>query len=140
MNQVGGVIGQLFFFGGPCLIFSSLVSAVRTKKFLDSSFEVNGEVIRLERSATRDRYGYTYAPVFSFTAANGMTYTVTSDISSSPPSFTAGDFVRVRYDPTNPGNARIHSFFQTWGTAAVLGGAGAIFLAVGCNALGFLHL
>jgi hypothetical protein len=44
----------------------------------------------------------------------------------------------VRYDPANPQNARIHSFFQTWGAAIISGAVGAVFVGVGCKMLGFL--
>jgi hypothetical protein len=81
-----------------------------------------------------------YAPVFSFTAADGNTHTVTSDISSSPAGFDIGDSVKVRYDPASPQAARIHSFFQTWGVVVISGVAGVAFVSFGCMRLGLLNL
>jgi len=94
----------------------------------------------LERSKERDQDGYTYAPVFSFTAEEGRAYTVISETYSSSPGFRVGESVRVRYDPSNPQNARIHSFFQTWGGAIIFGVVGVGFVGFGCNVLGLLHL
>ncbi len=140
MDQVSEILDLVLLFAGPCLLVFSVVSVIRTRGFLLRSVEVNGEVVRLERSKDRDRYGYTYAPVFSFTAADGETHTVTSDVSSSPPGFSEGEPVRVRYDPANPEDARIHSFFQTWGTSVIFGAVGVGFVGFACKALGLLHL
>jgi hypothetical protein len=89
---------------------------------------VTGEVIRQKRSK-RKGGRFAYAPVFSFSAADGRTYTVTSNVSSYPSDFSVGVSVRVRYDPANPQNARIHTFNQTWGVA-VNAGITAVILAV----------
>jgi hypothetical protein len=138
MTQFDRMIEWLLLCIGPCLLVYSVVAFFRTRNFIRCSTEVNGEVIRLERSKDCDRYGYTYAPVFSFTAEDGKEYTVTSDVSSSPPDFSVGEAVRVRYDPPNPEGARIHTFFQTWGSVVIPSLAGAIFVLVGSKLLGLL--
>jgi Protein of unknown function (DUF3592) len=139
MDQLTKILEWVCLFVGPCLLVYSLISVVRTRDFIRRSTEVAGEVIRLERSAGDGRFAsYVYAPVFSFTSADGKTYTVTSDVSSSPPDFTIGESVRVRYDPANPEKARIHSFFQTWGVAFIAGACALIFIIVSCKLLGFL--
>ena len=125
---------------GPCAIVYSFVSFFRNQTFLRTSVEVTGEVIRLERSTDRDRYGYTYAPVFTITANDGTQHTVTSDVGSNPAGFSGGDSVRVRYEPANPQDARIHTFFQTWGAVVLSGAIGVGFVAFGCDKLGLLHL
>jgi hypothetical protein len=79
-----------------------------------------------------------YAPVFSFVAADGETYTVTSVLSTSLPKFSVGDKVRVLYDPTNPNTAKIRSFFQLWGGAVIAGIIALIFFGVGFKLIGFL--
>lgn len=125
------LIGGLLLLIGPCALIYAVVATRRTTDFLRRSTETSGEVIRLERSRGTGRGSRGYAPVFSFTAADGKTFTVTSDVASSPPAFAAGDHVRVRYDPTDPINARIHTFFQTWGQAVILAFVGAVFIVVG---------
>jgi hypothetical protein len=141
MDQFQTVIYSVLLFIGPCAVVFFIVSFVQTKAFLRRSVEVSGEVVRLERST--DRSGGTtyieYAPVFSLSAANGETYTVTSNLASSPADFSVGESVRVRYDPVDPQNARIHTFFQTWGAAVLSGIVGIGFIGVGCFRLGLLN-
>jgi len=138
LDQTGKILDLVWLFAGCCAVVFSLVSIVQTRNFIGRSVEVTGEVISLKRSA--GSRGVTYAPIFSFTTVDGNAYTVTSDVSSSPAGFDVGECVRVRYDPAHPENARIHSFFQTWGIAAPFGLVGAAFIAYSCNALGVLHL
>jgi hypothetical protein len=130
LDQIGTIIDLLLLIVGPVAFIFAMVSYVRTVRFLRWSTEVAGEVVRLERSKDRDRYGYSYAPVFSFHAADGNEYTVTSNVGSSPPGFSVGESVRVRYDPANPEDARIHTFFQIWGVAIVFAAAGIMFFGI----------
>ena len=70
----------------------------------------------------------TYAPVFNFKAADGASYTVSSDAGSSPPGFAVGETVRVLYSQSNPSVAKIDTFAQLWLMPMIFGclGAGAI--------------
>jgi hypothetical protein len=139
MGQLETLLNYMFLVVGPCAVVYSIVSIMRTRSFIRRSVEVNGEVIRLERSPDRGRYGYTYAPVFSFTSADGVMHTVTSDVGSSPAGFDVGDSVRVRYDPADPQTARIHSFFQTWGTCFLSAAVGVAFTWFACKSFGFIY-
>ena len=140
MGQTSTLWAYVFLIIGPCALVYSIFSIVQTRGFIRRCTEVPGEVIRLEQSEDRGRYGYTYAPVFTFTTLEGMKYTVTSDVGSSPSDFSIGDSVRVRYDSANPENARIHSFFQTWGLAVISGAISVGFIGFGAKLLGLLHL
>ena len=116
--------------GIGCLTWS-VISLFRIRNFLRRCTETRGEVVRLERSSGGGRFAdYDYAPVFCFQTATGESVTVTSDIASSPPGFTEGQPVRVLYDPANPSEAKIHSFFQTWGDFLIPAWVGIIFLVV----------
>lgn len=139
MDQIFRILGGGALCAGPCLIIYSFISIYRTRSFLLRSVEADGKVIRLQRSKNRGRYGYTYAPVFMFAAADGNNYTVTSALRSSIPGLTEGQSVRVRYEPDHPEHARIQTIFQTWGTAIVPGLAGVFCLVWGCFALGIFN-
>jgi hypothetical protein len=116
--------------GVGCLIWSG-VSYFRITKFLQRCTETRGEVVRLERTGSGAGLGnYDYAPVFCFETASGESITVTSEVGSNPPGFTEGQSVRVRYDPSNPSDARIHSFLQTWGEFVIPVIVGIFFLGV----------
>ena len=142
MDQVHTIGGFASLLAGACALVFSLVSVVRTLGFIRHSVEASGQVIRLEHS--KDKLGTAsyedYAPVFSFTVPGGKKYTVTSNISSSPADFSVGGSVRVRYKAASPEEARIHTFLETWGAAAISGLAGLFFAGFGCRLLGLLHL
>jgi Protein of unknown function (DUF3592) len=141
VGQVRELMSWLFLLAGVASAIFSLVLFFRTLRFLRVSVEAEGRISRLERTSTGGgKFGqYMYAPVFFFTAADGKTYTVISKATTYSPSFGIGERVSVLYDPANPEDARIHTFFQTWGNAVVLGICGLFFVATGCNFPGVLH-
>jgi hypothetical protein len=140
VDDLFSMLGLLALGASPCAVVYAGFSYFRTKDFIARSVEVGGEVVRLERSKYRDKYGYTYAPVFSFTAEDGKDHEVTSKVSSSPAGFAVGDAVRVRYDPANPADARIHTVLQTWGTTIIAGFGGIFLLVWGCAARGYFRV
>jgi len=116
---------------GVCCLVWSVISYFRITRFLSHSIETRGEVIRLERTGSGGEFSsHDYAPVFQFQTAKGDSITITSDIASSPPSFSEGQSVLIRYDPTNPSDAKIHSFFQTWGGCVIPAWVGILFLVI----------
>ena len=116
---------------GVCCLFWSVIAYFRIKGFLSLCVETRGEVVRLEQTRSSGRFGSCYyAPVFQFQTANGDSITVTSDVASSPPGYSEGQSVLVRYDPTNPSDAKIHSLFQTWGGCVIPAWVGIIFMVV----------
>ena len=116
--QIEKIIDVAITVVGPVMMAYSIVALFRTHQFVRSSAEAEGEVVRLERRRSGGRVvTWEYVPVFRFAAADGKTYTVTSGVGSSPPSFDEGEQVSVLYDPANPSDARIHTLFQIWGTA-----------------------
>jgi hypothetical protein len=54
-----------------------------------------------------------YRAVVEFTAANGATIRFTSSVSSNPRPAQVGDHVDVRYNPDNPQDAAINTYWQT---------------------------
>ncbi|MGA3371763.1 MAG: DUF3592 domain-containing protein [Terracidiphilus sp.] len=134
MDQVFKVIGYVALCASPCLIVCSFICFFLTRSFLLRSIEVEGKILRLERSKDYYEFGHTFAPVFTFAAVDGTKYTVTSNVGSDPPGFTEGQSVRVRYKPECPENARINTFFQIWGTVIGFGYAGMFCLFFGCYA------
>jgi len=131
MDQFNNIFEIVMFFAGLCALVYSLVSIVRTTALIRCSVEVTGEVIRLVRSHRKGLI--VYAPVFTFSAADGRTCTVTSNVPTYypyPMEFSVGMSVKVRYDPANPKNARIRTFYQTWGVAINSGPLGVVLLVI----------
>jgi hypothetical protein len=139
LGQIETLLNYFMLILGPCALIYGIFSTIQTGAFIRRSVEVDGEVVRLERSQNRGRYGYTYAPIFTFNTIEGVAYNVTSGVGSSPAGFSKGDSVLVRYDPANPEDARIHSLFQTWGSSALSGIVGLAFIYFAGKAFGFLH-
>ncbi len=62
---------------------------------------------------------------------SGETIEFAPSSSSSPPAYDKGEVVGVFFNPADPKDARLDGFFDLWGGATIVGGLGAIFLAVG---------
>jgi hypothetical protein len=129
------VIACVFLIVGPSMLAIAGYLAWGIKRFLDGSVAAQGTVTGLVpvASASRSKNSSpktSYAGAFSFTAADGMSYSVTSSTSSNPPEFKVGEAVAVRYDPRYPSQARIDSVRQVWGAPLVVGGMGTVFLAM----------
>lgn len=103
---------------------------VRTRRFLAGAVDAQGTVISMVASSGSEG-GTVYSPVVQFRAQDGQTVTFTDSVASSPPSHQAGDVITVKYSPGDPQNARIGTGFRLWFVPVLLGGLGAIFLAVG---------
>jgi len=128
-------IGAWFLsIAGLVLLCVAAFLTYRTSHFIENSETAQGSVIALEpvtsTDSNSDTAQTTYAPVFSFQAADGKTYAVRSNSSSSPPAFAVNDEVTVLYDPNNPQKARIDTFWQVWGVPVLLGAMGAFFFAI----------
>ena len=137
--RVFGFWGRLFVatqcLVGPMLLAISLIWALYTESFLHRSVATTGTIVRnvlVQERRADDSVTSTYAPVFSFSANDGRTYTVTSSSSSSPPEFAVGQQVRVLYVPDNPATAKIDSVLQLWMMPMVL-----VFLGIICSLVGY---
>lgn len=123
--------GVLFLVIGVCALVGGIVWGVNTKKFVDGAERASGTVIELERRQSGDD-GPSYYPVVRFTDAAGNDVTFTSSTGSNPPSKREGDKVDVLYDPRNPREAELDSFFSLWFGPLMVGGLfGTIFPLVG---------
>jgi hypothetical protein len=72
-----------------------------------------------------------YRPVVEFAAPSGTAIRFTGSIGSVPPAFQVGEHVDVRYDPDNPHDAVIDTYWQVWFVPTLIGLIGAPFLLVG---------
>jgi hypothetical protein len=84
-----------------------------------------GTVVSLREVDETDNTGVTYAPVISY-AVQGHTYTYESSNSSDPPAYDVGEKVALLYQPDDPEEVRVNSWFDLWFLPAMLGGAGVV--------------
>jgi hypothetical protein len=123
-------IGPIFLIVGVGLLLGFFFVFSRTRRFLASAQEARAEVIGIKESigSSRDRV---YYPVLRYRTQQGATKEVVSSVGSNPPRYKEGDSVVVLYDPAQPGDVRIHSFFNVWIGPLVLGLLGVIMTGVG---------
>lgn len=126
------VIGPIFLIVGVGLLLGFFFAFSRTRRFLASAQEARAEVIGIKESigSSRERV---YYPVLRYRTQQGATKEVVSSVGSNPPRYKEGDSVVVLYDPAQPGDVRIHSFFNVWVGPLVLGVLGVIMTLVGAG-------
>lgn len=103
---------------------------VRTRRFLETAVDTTGTIVDLIASSSSDG-GTVYKAVVAFKAADGRDVTWTESMASNPPPGQPGDEVPVKYDPTNPEEARIAKPFRLWFLPGLLGLLGGIFGGLG---------
>lgn len=115
---------------GPLSLLLAIGCAAYTLVFLVRSIPGTGKVLDLKEQVD-DHGDVTYAPIFQFTANDGKRYTIESLVYSAPAGFDIGEAVEIRYLSGHPTNARIKSYWQTWGLETILAVLGTIFTAIG---------
>jgi hypothetical protein len=119
---------------GPIFLVIAFGYILYTCVFLHSSITATGTVISLIAKHGEDD-AVTFAPAFSFVAADGQKYTVTSDSGSNPSEFQINQSVRILYKKDDPIGAKISSFWQLWTFPVVFAFLGTLFAGVGCALL-----
>lgn len=132
---MSGPLRKYVVFGLLCIVvlFSvAIVSARSTYTFIHTATKTDGRIVGLIKVQSRSNHpGFTYEPVFRFTAANGQSYTVRSRASSNPPEFTVGQTVQVLYSPGDPAHARLNSTAQLWLVPIICTSIGLVFTFLG---------
>ena len=103
---------------GVGLLVASAFAYRSTRTFLAGAASAEGTIVAYAES--RDQEGHlSYYPVVSFRAKNGqrVEFQVRTGGSSRGP---LGERVAVLYDPRNPHEAAINSFFSLWFTPLLL--------------------
>ena len=101
------------------LIFTiAIVLLMRTRNFLKSAYTADAVVTELVLSDSND--GDTWAPIFHFTTNKGQEVNYRYGISSSPPGWKVGDHEKVLYDPYNPEDAKVITYFGLFAPTIIL--------------------
>jgi len=120
----------IFCAAGPVLLLLALGTGVERALFVRSSLSAEGDIVALRPGRPSRPSDKSRRPVFRFTAKNGTSFTVTSNIAAHPSPWQPGDPVPVLYQPDRPENAYIDSFFQLWEPQVMLGTVGGAFSVV----------
>jgi hypothetical protein len=102
--------------------------AVKAWTFASSAREVEGTVIRIDRSELRGRSSF--RPIVSY-QINGKAFQLKSDIGTSHQAYRVGEKVTVLYKPENPARGRIKSFSELWALPLIFGVIGTVFAGAG---------
>lgn len=110
------------------LLIAAFYLYQNSSMFLEGAVTTEGTVIELVRSSSED--SITYRPVVQFTPQNNSAMKFLSVTGSNPPAYSPGQRVEVLYDPDNPANAKLKSFFSLWGAPLIVGGVGGVFFLI----------
>ncbi len=130
---VGGIFGLI----GLVLICVTIALAASTASFLASAQRTDGTVVELtaRTTTTRTQDGYTrrsttWFPTVEYTV-DGRRYSFESSTGTNPPAYAKGEGVPVAYDPDNPSDAQIASFWSAFLAPLITGALGLVFTPVG---------
>ncbi len=111
-----------FCITGPLCLCIALGSTLQRAALVYSGLRAEGTVIAKQQSGSSR---ISYAPVFQFTASDGSTHVVSSDVYGRESAFKYGEHVRVLYGRDHPESARIDAFASLWTFPLVFGVVGA---------------
>ena len=115
---------------GPVMLLIAAGTGIERALFVRSSLSAEGVIVGLSPVRSHRPTDKSRRPVFRFTAKNGTSFTITSNIAQSPSPWRFGDRVRVLYQPDHPENAHIDSFLQLWMPQVIVGIVGGAFSAM----------
>ncbi|MGO9991853.1 MAG: DUF3592 domain-containing protein [Steroidobacteraceae bacterium] len=124
-----GFIGA-FAIGSLVLLAIAVGSTVQRATLIFSGSRVEGTVVAKKQVGRLKGGAAAYAPMLQFTASDGRTYVVTSDLSGPESAYRFGQHLRVLYQPAHPDGARIDAFAPLWTLPLVTGVVGAAFSIV----------
>lgn len=110
--------------GVVCGLAAGICAAV-TASSISGDVRAGGTVVALSDE------GKSYAPVVEFTPPGHPPVRFTAWVGSQPPAYHVGERVAVRYDPDDPRDAGIDTYWQTWFVSTFLGIFAAPFLLAG---------
>lgn len=142
MDSFRGYLGPLAFLAvGIAFLGGAGYYRKQTDALLKNAVEATGEVILMREEDRhiqpqhRGEAEETYRPVILFITREGRRVRYESIVSSYPPRYSAGDKVRILYDPDRPEEARIDDFTDLWLRPIFLAGVGLILAVFGAASL-----
>lgn len=114
---------------GIALVLISIFLCRESLSFLKKSERTVGRVTELQKIYDSD--GNTYKAVFTFKTKENDEFTFRQNGSSNPSSFEVGEEVNIAYNPKNPWDARVLSYFGVFSWSIVLMAIGMAAIVVG---------
>ncbi|RYZ37044.1 MAG: DUF3592 domain-containing protein [Sphingobacteriales bacterium] len=114
---------------GGLLLVISLFLLNRSISFIRNSEKAVATVIEME--TIHDSDGNTYKPIFQYKTSTGQEFIYRKSASSSPASWQTGEQTTIAYNPNDPGEARILTYFGSFGWSIVLMAIAMPFVVIG---------
>lgn len=133
MDDTGGtllLVGVIFLAVGAVQLGLGVFFFLRTRRFLSTAVSTDGTIVELIESSGSEG-GTVYQAVVEFQTADGRTVRWQESMASNPPAGHPGDQVPMKYDPSDPDNARIAKTFRMWFLSGLFGLLGLLFLGIG---------
>ncbi|HEY7483835.1 MAG TPA: DUF3592 domain-containing protein [Streptosporangiaceae bacterium] len=132
------IFGTIFGGVGVLLLGIAIVLAAMTASFLARADRTDGTVTALtdKVSTSQDSSGYrrtrtSWYPTVEFTTPDGRRFSFRGSVGSNPPAYDVGERVLVAYDPGDPSDARIATFWSAYLIPLIFGGIGVVFASIG---------
>ena len=114
---------------GIGLLIASLLVIKDRLSFIRNNEKTTGTVIRIDKE--KDSDGDSYRPVFSFKTRSNEEIIFKRPYLSNPPSWEVGEETTIVYDPANPTNAKLYTYFGVFGLATILMAVAMPFIIIG---------
>lgn len=132
-GRLFAIIGGIFGLVGVVMLGVGVTWAVSTAAFQASAERTDGTVVALtEHTSTNNlgRRSTSWYPTVAYTV-DGRQYEFESSVGSNPPTYAEGDTVPVAYDPADPSDAQIATFWSAYLGPMIFGGLGIVFTPLG---------
>lgn len=132
-GRLFAIVGGIFGLVGVVLLAVGIALAVSTAGFRASAERTDGTVVALTEHTSRStdgRRSSAWYPTVEYTV-DGRRYAFESSVGADPPAYAEGDTVPVAYDPAEPAEAQIDTFWSAYLVPVIIGGLGIGFTPLG---------
>lgn len=133
--KVVRLVFSIFFVIGVGLLIGSYFTVRHTRHFLQVAVSVPGVVVeniyRESSGSGNQGPSWSYYPRIRFETTDSQRIDFVSGTGSNPPSYSVNEPVTVLYDPRQPYDASLNSFWSLWGATMVLVILGVAFTSPG---------
>ena len=133
LSRIAVFISLLCFIAAGVLLY-------REAQFLNQAESVTGTVKTFRISEDSEIGGTSYCPLIEYTAKSGETFLFNTLICSSPAPYEPGEQVTVFYEPGNPENRQVDSFWGKYVWPFTAGSLGVLVILLELINLGIKSL
>ncbi len=126
MPATKGEFSWMFFVPTVVLLGLAIFFFVKNVRIMTTFERATGKIVRFDSKTVPGRSQTVYQTIVEYTSPDGVTHEAKSLTSSSSVSSKTGDQVTIYYNRSNPEQAHVHTFRDSWLHILLLGGIGFI--------------